>query len=466
MSADDISDGKASFQQADLMDYTAEYLNRLGAVTADNIARTRFGQAFSALNPEQQAAARAAMQDALKSVDLTRREVTLPPPVAAAFASVKTEIAEQLLHHDLIKGWTQAYSLDQQSALKTADFILYSALTTVARRPGTDASWTQNWPYEPLVGNTPNTDTFRWTWISFCFRFFCFGMVLFVYHRYLIDPASSAMDPVLAGFGPLTPSQRKVGKYFLVVAAVLLQIAAGAILGHYYADRVSFYGIHFDDVLPFNFWRSVHIQAPIIWIGLSWIGAALFIAPAISGREAAAQGPPVDLLFWATIVIVAGALIGNYLGIMGVIKRTWFWFGNQGLSYIELGRFWQIAFFFGLIFWRVCWCCGRVAEPRDARPGDASVLDWTHPSRTSPVGVDDQYRRALYLRNDPAGQRRPLVHDHGFLALVGCPLTGQAVLRVLRRGDERLSADGAGAGVAAARRARGLFRTDFDSSAG
>ena len=30
---------------------------------------------------------------------------------------------------------------------------------------------------------------------------------------------------------------------------------------------------------------------------------------------------------------------------MGYIDRGWFWFGNQGLSYIQLGRFWQIGFF-------------------------------------------------------------------------------------------------------------------------
>ena len=48
MFAADIQDGKASFQQADLMDlregivfwtdYTAEYLARLGTVTADNMS--------------------------------------------------------------------------------------------------------------------------------------------------------------------------------------------------------------------------------------------------------------------------------------------------------------------------------------------------------------------------------------------------------------------------------------------
>ena len=53
----------------------------------------------------------------------------------------------------------------------------------------------------------------------------------------------------------------------------LLQISSGAIMAHYYTDRTSFYGIEIDSLLPFNFLRDVHIQAPIVWIGLSWIGA-------------------------------------------------------------------------------------------------------------------------------------------------------------------------------------------------
>lgn len=366
MTARDITDGKASFQRADLMDYgsiygmgsyfgedyTAEYLLRLGQLTNDNIALSRFGQPFAALDQDSRNSVQAAMRQQLKGIDLSRTDAIVPAEVARAIRSLRVEISRALTHHDFIKGWTQAYSLDERHAAKTADFLLYAALTTVARRPGSDFSWTQNWPYEPLVGNAPTTNTFGWTWASYCFTFLCFGIVLFVYHRYIRVDDLGTMDPTLVRFRALTRSQRKVGKYFLVVAAVLLlQIAAGAIPGHYYTDRTSFYGIHFDDVLPFNFWRSIHIQAPIVWIGLSWIGAGLFLAPAISGREARGQGPLVDGLFWATVVIVAGALIGDYLGIMGVIENGWFWFGNQGLSYLELGRFWQIGFFIGLVFW-------------------------------------------------------------------------------------------------------------------
>ena len=177
--------------------------------------------------------------------------------------------------------------------------------------------------------------------------------MLFIYEFWLNNPDDAPMDPVLARFGPLTDSQRRVGKYFLVVAVVLLlQIAAGTIMAHAYYDRRSFYGIALHDILPFNFLRDVHIQSPIVWIGVSWIGAGLFLAPAIAGgREARGQGFLVDLLFWVTLLIVAGALIGNWLGIMGYIDRGWFWFGNQGLSYIQLGRFWQIGFFIGLVLW-------------------------------------------------------------------------------------------------------------------
>jgi nitric oxide reductase subunit B len=108
--------------------------------------------------------------------------------------------------------------------------------------------------------------------------------------RHLSDADISPMDPVLNGFARLTPSQRQTGKYFLFVALVLLlQIGAGSIMAHYYSDRTSFYGVPVGSFPPFNFLRSVHLQAPLIWIAFSWIGSSLFLAPLISGREAKNQ---------------------------------------------------------------------------------------------------------------------------------------------------------------------------------
>ena len=99
------------------------------------------------------------------------------------------------------------------------------------------------------------------------------------------------MDPVLVReFRALTPSQRGVGKYFLVVAAVLLvQILAGAIMAHYYSERSSFYGIAVDRFLPFNFLRDVHIQSPIVWIGV--VVDRRGAVPRTGHRRQRSQGP-------------------------------------------------------------------------------------------------------------------------------------------------------------------------------
>jgi nitric oxide reductase subunit B len=110
---------------------------------------------------EEQASVKAAMQVELQNIDLTQPVATIPTALAEAITTLRAEIVQSLLRHDFAKGWTQAYSLDPQSAAQTADFLIYSSLTTVARRPGTTASWTRNWPFEPLVGNTPTTATFR-----------------------------------------------------------------------------------------------------------------------------------------------------------------------------------------------------------------------------------------------------------------------------------------------------------------
>jgi nitric oxide reductase subunit B len=394
MTGADIIAGKGGFQKADLMDYgsiygmgsefgedyTASALVRIGVLTKQSLAGSSVpppatpppankpldatGPAGTPPKPATpapatppaalaDAAVTAIMQKQLQGIDLTAPRVVLPNAVADAVRSVQTELMAKLDTVNLSAGWVPAKSLNPALRRQTADFIIYSALTTVARRPGTTTSWTENWPFEPSVGNTPTTNTFQWTWISFCFTFFAMGFVLWLYRAYLDHPDDAPMERGLAEYRGLTPSQVKTGKYFVVVALVFLASqGAGAIMAHSYYDRELFYGIQLNYILPFNFLRSFHIQAPIIWIGLGWIASGLFLAPAIAGgREAKGQGVLVDILFWVSLFVVGAALLGNYLGIQGVIDDGWFWFGNQGLSYIQLGRFWQIAFFLALLSW-------------------------------------------------------------------------------------------------------------------
>lgn len=388
-SRQDIIAGKSAFQQADLGDYgsiygmgtyfgedwTAEYLVQLGRLTANTLAFSLYGHPFSKLDVGEQADIRVQMQKDLQGIQLWEAHVKVAPPVAKAVQTLQSRISAFIVRNHFHQGYTRAYSLTNQQALQAADFILYSAITCVARRPHLDASWTNNWPYEPLVGNAPTPGTFTWTWVSFMITFAMFGVVTFGFEHW-INREAGIPRPLLDRFDPLTAGQRAIGWYIVAVALLfLLQIAAGATMAHDYSDRSSFYGISINNLIPFQFLRDVHLQGAIVWIGLAWLGSGLFVAPLIAGREGKGQGWINAALFWITLVVVVGALTGDYLGIMGWIRRGWFWIGNQGLAYLELGRLWQIGFFAGLLLWSLM--MGRAIWPRMVDFRDAAGRFWS-----------------------------------------------------------------------------------------
>jgi nitric oxide reductase subunit B len=174
MTNDDIVAGKAGFQKADLMDYgslygmgsyfgqdyTAWTLIRLARLIENDLARQQFGGECAPLPAVQQAAIRDAMRAQLQGIDLTQWQVTIPDALASAMTELRGDIARKFASADLETGWTPAYSLGPDDALRTADFLIYCALTTVARRPATTWSWTENWPFELEVVTRPPSTRF------------------------------------------------------------------------------------------------------------------------------------------------------------------------------------------------------------------------------------------------------------------------------------------------------------------
>lgn len=63
-------------------------------------------------------------------------------------------------------------------------FFLWTAWATVTERPGSSASYTSNWPYEPLVGNAPTPGTFLWTVFSVLFMMAGIGLLAWHYAAY------------------------------------------------------------------------------------------------------------------------------------------------------------------------------------------------------------------------------------------------------------------------------------------
>lgn len=234
-------------------------------------------------------------------------------------------------------------------------FFFWISWACVTDRPGQDISYTNNWPSENLVDNKPTSDLILWTGFSVILLLLGIGLLAWYYaarrEEPLADNEIPSSDPLLGWVS--TPSMKATLKYFWIVTAlILVQIVMGVVTAHYGVEGQAFYGLPLAGLFPYSITRTWHIQLAIFWIATSWLATGLYLAPAIAGKEPKYQAFGVNFLFLALLVIVVGSLIGQWLGVMqklGLVKN--FWFGIQGYEYVDLGRFWQLFLFVGLILW-------------------------------------------------------------------------------------------------------------------
>lgn len=235
-------------------------------------------------------------------------------------------------------------------------FFSWTAWAAAADRPGHDYSYTNNWPPEPLVHNHATADSIVWSMLSLAALLGGTGLLLAAFGRWNLlgwhgremqKTIFHAPDEVL-----LTPSQRACAWFFFVMAALfLIQTFCGGASEHYRADLQSFFGFDLGRILPYNIVRTWHIQLAIFWVATSYLAAGIFLVPMISGREPRGQKVLTYGLLSALVIVVVGSLVGEFSGIQGWIRNSWF--GDQGFEYLDLGRVWQILLTIGLCFWVV-----------------------------------------------------------------------------------------------------------------
>jgi nitric oxide reductase subunit B len=238
-----------------------------------------------------------------------------------------------------------------------ADFFFWTAWLSSTERPDDDITYTNNWPYYEDAGNTMSFSAIWWSGASVTILILFVGLILFVFYRYHLGMQEAYSDGNFPKIDlrklPLTSSQLKTGKYFAVVSVLFfVQAMFGALLAHYYIEPDSFFGMKWvHDILPFNITKGFHLQLAIFWIATAWLGMGIFIAPLVGGHEPKRQGLLVDILFWALVVLVAGSMIGQWLGANGYLGNNWFLLGHQGWEYLELGRIWQFILATGMLIW-------------------------------------------------------------------------------------------------------------------
>lgn len=361
-------------------DWSADYLHRECLFMLQARARQRYGLDYAELTPERQAALQSWLQPEIRrnTYDPATGTVTLSVERAAAVEAMGRYYAaifgDALEFPADLRGLADdgqtpvqlrnAYAI-ATATVRDADrqremnaFFFWAAWACGTSRPdqaagSPDVTYTSNWPAEPLVGNHATGAMVVWSLVSFVLLLGGIGGLVWYRSRATAEepPQPPATNP-FAGLKP-TPSMRATLKYFWTVAAlIVVQVGLGAVTAHYGVEGQKFYGIPLAEWLPYAVTRTWHTQLGIFWIATAWLATGLFIGPAVSGYEPKFQRLGVNALYGCLLVIVAGTLFGTWYATrqrLGLEAN--FWFGHQGLEYVDLGRFWQIFLFVGLFLW-------------------------------------------------------------------------------------------------------------------
>jgi nitric oxide reductase subunit B len=356
-------------------DYSAEYLHRLSEVTRDTIAVEKHGRLFAQLSPDEQSAAAAEVRRVLKEnrYDPASQTLLLTPGEVAASRSQVAEWSEYFAKKGGAPGLPPNYVKDPTELKALSEFFAWAAWAASANRPGKDYSYTNNWPYEPAVGNRPSAEAYVWSALSLITLLGGLGLILFLVGKFdylgwrgdgaVAHVTHSAPTPLT-----LTPSQWATGWFFATVALLFLaQALLGGVLAHYRVEPGAFYGFDITRFLPFTLARTWHLQLAIFWIATAWVGGGLFLAPWVGGAEPSGQKTGVYALLGALLAVAVGSFAGEYMGINDKLGQLWFWLGHQGSEYLELGRFWQLLLAAGLLIWLVLMF--RALRPAIESPG-------------------------------------------------------------------------------------------------
>ncbi|WP_323677889.1 cbb3-type cytochrome c oxidase subunit I [Halorubellus sp. PRR65] len=393
----DVRDGKVAFQRNGLMnhgsilgngayygeDYTADALSLKVEFMREYHAERRHDADYAALSPPEQAAVDSRVQRDLDSGAGTDGVVRYSAAEAYAHERVREVYVERYHEGSDERGVPEGMIATEDAAREFADFAMWTALVSHTDRPGSEHSYTNEWPYNEAAGNTPAGATMTWSVGAMVLLVAAAGIGVWLYTSVeLPEPEVDSIAVPDPGDVALLPSQRAASRYVPVAAALfVVQVLLGALLAHFYVERAAFFGlgdalgVNVLQLLPFALAKTYHIDLAIVWIATLWLGAGLFLPGLLTNHEPANQARYVNGLLGALVVVVVGSVVGVYLGSQGYFGDLWWILGNEGLEYLEVGRLWQAGLLAGFVAWAVLVARGfKPLLDREPRYGLAHMI--------------------------------------------------------------------------------------------
>jgi nitric oxide reductase subunit B len=337
-------------------DFSARYLHSLATHVAQTLASQRYGKPLGALAPEEHVVVAALVRSTLKQnqYDPASGRLAFSDAEAESYGRQIDEWGAYFSKPAGNGGLPTAFIQHGDELRDLTSFFAWSAWASVTNRPGESTTYTNNFPYDPLAGNVLSGSAVLWSALSLIALLGGTAVVLLAFGKFDYLGWKSSREPLAPRLVPgnPTPAQRAVVKYFLIVMLLFMaQTLVGGVTAHYRAEPGDFYGLDLSGFLPSNIVRTWHLQLAIFWIATAYVAGALLLAAELGNRELQPKPVYIHILFVALVIVVAGSLLGEWAGTFQWLRKSWFWIGNQGWEYLELGRAWQIGLAAALVFW-------------------------------------------------------------------------------------------------------------------
>ena len=393
---DDVTAGQKLFLRKGLMEYgsifghgaylgpdfTADYLHRAADIATRGVRRrsVRHG-------------ARQVIADfKTNRYDPESDTVTYTEAQAEAFDELVGYYAKYFGAESASKGLLPEAITDPAEIRQLTAYFAWSAWAGSTLRPDKDYTYTNNWPPEPLVGNTVTANVVVWSVLSLIVLLAGIGVLFAAFGRWgerlgwrgrqadtiSFRPPDDVRSRRRSGRAPTSSSSSACCsscRPWSVPPASTTAPTCPASSGSTWPG-----GCPTTWCAPgTSSWRSSGPRRR------SWPPGSSSRRSSRAGTAAAGAGWPTALL-GALAVVVFGSMIGRVLDIHGWLPSALHALGMQGWEYLDLGRFWQVLLTLGLFFWAVMLfrgLAGRLARQSAAehavavllhRAGDPGVL--------------------------------------------------------------------------------------------
>ena len=383
-------------------DFSAAYLHSLAVDVAEDTARKRYQQKLAALEPAERDAVEAETRRLLKKNRFDPQTKTL----------LFTE-SEENSYRRQISRWQHHFSQESRSGglppeylnnrrelEQLTAFFAWTAWAAAANRPNASYSYTNNFPYDPLAGNTPTRRRCSLECLESDHtvggnggNFVCLRQV----RLSGVERRQGTLHPRMLP-GEATESQRATLKYFVIVALFFLaQVLVGGAAAHFRAEPGAILWIRFIPVAADQYFTDLASAAGDI-LDCNRLYRRRSDAGFLPGQKEPRGSGEMDSICcsgrWCCGRRQPPGRTSRHQSIPR--PRLWFWFGHQGWEYLDLGRGWQVLLVAGLVFWLIL--LFRFVAPGFERSGTQGN---PHPFLLAALAIPLFYLPAFFFGSRP-----------------------------------------------------------------